>query len=74
MKKIISLVVATLLCFSSAAFASGELLIAPAPEAEKKITVIFGGEKLEFDSDPVIINGRTMVPMRTETLLLKITK
>ena len=64
MKKIISLVVATLLCFSSAAFASGELLIAPAPEAEKKITVIFGGEKLEFDSDPVIINGRTMVPMR----------
>ncbi len=64
MKKIISLVLAALLSFSSAAFAEGELLIAPAPEAEKEITVIFDGEKLEFDSQPVIINGRTMVPMR----------
>lgn len=64
MKKIIALAAAMILCFSSAAFAEGELLIAPAPEAEKEITVIFDGEKLEFDSDPVIINGRTMVPMR----------
>ena len=64
MKKIMSLVLMAFLCFSSAVFAAEGLLIAPAPKAEKEITVIFDGEKLAFDSDPVIINGRTMVPMR----------
>jgi len=64
MKKIMSLVLMALLCFSSVAFAAEGLLIAPAPKPEKEITVIFDGEKLSFDSDPVIINGRTMVPMR----------
>ncbi len=64
MKKLISLVVAVFLCLSSVSFAEGGLLIPPAPEVQKEITVLFGGEKLEFDSDPVIINGRTMVPMR----------
>ncbi len=28
------------------------------------ITVILNGKKLEFDVEPIIINGRTMVPMR----------
>ncbi len=32
--------------------------------AEKEITVLLDGEKIEFDSSPVIINDRTMVPMR----------
>ena len=64
MKKIAALVLAALLSFSYAAFAEGGLLIAPAPKTENEITVIFDGEKLEFDSDPVIINDRTMVPMR----------
>lgn len=64
MKKIAALVLAALLSFSYAAFAEGGLLIAPVPKTENEITVIFDGEKLEFDSDPVIINDRTMVPMR----------
>lgn len=64
MKKIILLVLMTVLCFSTAAFAEGELLISPAPETEKNITVFLSDKKLEFDSDPVIINDRTMVPMR----------
>ena len=64
MKKITALVLAALLSFSYAAFAEDGLLIAPAPKTENEITVIFDGEKLEFDSDPVIINDRTMVPMR----------
>ncbi len=32
--------------------------------AEKPITVMLLGNKLSFDTDPVIINDRTMVPMR----------
>lgn len=63
MKRITAFVLAALMCFGTAVFAEENLLIMPAPE-EKEITVLFDGEKLEFDSDPVIINGRTMVPMR----------
>ena len=32
--------------------------------AEKPITVMLLGNKLSFDTDPVIINDRTMVPLR----------
>ncbi|MBQ2967314.1 MAG: hypothetical protein IJE10_04220 [Clostridia bacterium] len=32
--------------------------------AEQPISVYVNGEKLEFDVDPVLINDRTMVPMR----------
>lgn len=32
--------------------------------AEKMISVAINGEEVEFDVAPVIINGRTMVPMR----------
>lgn len=32
--------------------------------AEKPITVMLLGNKLSFDTEPVIINDRTMVPMR----------
>ncbi len=63
MKKIAALVIAVVLGISPAALAEGELLISPAP-VKNEITVVFDGDKLEFDSDPVIINGRTMVPMR----------
>ena len=33
-------------------------------QAEQPITVYVNGEKLEFDVEPVLINDRTMVPMR----------
>ena len=32
--------------------------------AQSDIRVTFNGEEMTFDSDPVIINGRTMVPVR----------
>ncbi|MBQ2966893.1 MAG: hypothetical protein IJE10_02065 [Clostridia bacterium] len=35
-----------------------------AQPANDKITVLFNGEKMVFDVDPVLINDRTMVPMR----------
>lgn len=63
MKRITALVLSVIMCFGMAVFAEETLLIMPAPE-EKEITVLLSGEKLLFDADPVIINGRTMVPMR----------
>ena len=63
MRRITALVLAVIMCFGVAALAEENLLIMPAPE-EKEITVLFDGEKLLFDAQPVIINGRTMVPMR----------
>lgn len=38
--------------------------IAPPKAAEKEITVYVNDEKIEFDQPPVIIDGRTLVPMR----------
>ena len=35
-----------------------------APEIRYDITVIFNGEKMEFDTAPLIKDGRTLVPMR----------
>ncbi|MBQ7040112.1 MAG: copper amine oxidase N-terminal domain-containing protein, partial [Clostridia bacterium] len=54
MKRIFSLL---LVCFMLAGILS-------VPAAAEGITVILNGEQLQFDVEPIIINGRTMVPMR----------
>ena len=40
------------------------VLTVPALADEREITVLYNGEKLEFDVPPMLINSRTMVPMR----------
>lgn len=40
------------------------VLTVPALADERAITVIYNGKKLEFDVPPMLINDRTMVPMR----------
>ena len=40
------------------------VLTVPALADERPITVLLNGEKLEFDVPPMLINDRTMVPMR----------
>ena len=55
MKKVISMLVCIALLTS--------LFMMPA-SAEQPISVYVNGEKLEFDVEPVIMNGRTLVPMR----------
>ncbi|MBR4031082.1 MAG: copper amine oxidase N-terminal domain-containing protein, partial [Clostridia bacterium] len=40
------------------------VLTVPALADEREITVIYNGENLEFDVPPMLINSRTMVPMR----------
>ncbi|MBR3941744.1 MAG: copper amine oxidase N-terminal domain-containing protein, partial [Clostridia bacterium] len=32
--------------------------------AEQNVTVLFNGSPMQFDVPPVILNGRTMVPLR----------
>ena len=54
MKRIISFV---LLCLMLAG-------IFAVPVSAEGITVILNGQELQFDVEPVIMNGRTMVPMR----------
>ena len=39
-------------------------ILAVPVSANDEIWVLLNGEKLEFDVQPQIINGRTMVPMR----------
>lgn len=56
MKKLISLALVVLML--------GGMLVMPA-YAEDEIAVLLRGELLEFDVPPQIINGRTLVPMRT---------
>lgn len=63
MKKILSALLIMMTLFTSAAFATDDLLISPAP-AEKEIDVLVNGEKLELDVAPIIVNDRTMLPMR----------
>ena len=53
MKKILSLIAITSL-----------LAIAPVVSADNTISVNIDGTPVEFDVPPMIINDRTMVPMR----------
>ena len=55
MKKVISMLVCIALL---------TLLFMMPASAEQPISVHVNGEKLEFDVEPVIMNGRTLVPMR----------
>ncbi|MDP4180551.1 MAG: extracellular solute-binding protein [Bacillota bacterium] len=55
MKKLILLVLALVLVFSS---------VIPTSWAQQKITVVLDGTALNFDAQPFIDNGRTMVPFR----------
>ena len=55
MKKVISMLVCITLLAS--------LFVMPV-SAEQPISVYVNGEKLEFDVEPVLLNDRTMVPMR----------
>ncbi len=63
MKKILAAILIMITLFTSTVYAADELLIAPAP-LEKEIDVIVNGEKLLLDVAPVIVNDRTMLPMR----------
>lgn len=56
MKKLISLALAVLVLMG--------MLVMPV-SADDEIAVLLRGELLEFDVPPQIINGRTLVPMRT---------
>lgn len=66
MKKIIVTFILVMTVFTSTGFAEDTLLIAPAPTvtAQKDIDVIVNGKTLELDVAPIIVNDRTMVPMR----------
>ena len=66
MKKVIVALVLILTMFTSTGFAAEEVLIAPASEtvAQKDIDVILNGRTHDLDVAPVIVNDRTMVPMR----------
>ena len=55
-KKVLALLLSLVMMLS--------VLTVPALADEREITVIYNGEKLEFDVAPMLINGRTMVPMR----------
>ena len=55
MKKVIALLFCIVLL--------GMLFVLPV-SAEQPISVYVNGEKLEFDVEPVLLNDRTMVPMR----------
>ncbi|MBR3942298.1 MAG: copper amine oxidase N-terminal domain-containing protein, partial [Clostridia bacterium] len=56
MKKVIFLMLVCITLLAS-------MLVMPA-SAEQPISVYVNGEKLEFDVAPVLLNDRTMVPMR----------
>ena len=62
MKKIIlALVLVIMTLFAFSAIAAAEDVAAP---AQKDIDVIVNGKTLEMDVAPIIVNDRTMVPMR----------
>ena len=56
MKKVLALILSLIMLIS--------VLTVPAFADEREITVMYNGEKLEFDVPPMLINDRTMVPMR----------
>jgi len=60
-KTIIALVLVIMAMFSCTAFAADEAVDA---SAQKAIDVIVDGKALELDVAPIIVNDRTMVPMR----------
>lgn len=60
-KKIFAIMLTILVAASGIFF---NIQYAHASEQLNPITVYLEGEKLEFDSNPIIINGRTLVPMR----------
>ena len=65
MKKILSVLLIVMMLSTCTAFATETLLISPAPVmVEKNVDVIVNGEKLVLDVSPVILNDRTMLPMR----------
>ena len=56
MKKILSIILSVImLCSTVTAFAQA---------SSDKVTVTMDGQEMEFDVQPVIENGRTLVPMR----------
>lgn len=57
MKKVIALVLAVIALFSCTVFASDDAV-------QKDIDVLVNGTAIEMDVAPVIVNDRTMVPMR----------
>ena len=62
-RKIISFAITVICCFTMILFSSN--LIATANQSpQEQIKVILDGTQLEFDVPPMIINDRTMVPMR----------
>lgn len=73
MKRIIALLLFIMTVFSVTAFAE-EAILSPTP-LQKDIDVIVNGKMLELDVAPVIVNDRTMVPMRAifEALDAKVT-
>ena len=65
MKKILSAILIMMTLFTSTVFATDSLADSPAPVmVEKNVDVIVNGEKLVLDVSPVILNDRTMLPMR----------
>ncbi len=74
MKRIVALFLLIMTMSATTAFATEDLLISPAPE-QKAIDVIVNGNPLALDVAPVIVNDRTMVPMRAifEALGAKVT-
>ena len=66
-KKVGSIIVAgTMLLGSNLVLSSNNYVEAQGinTNQNKEITVIYNGEKLEFDQEPIIENGRTKVPFR----------
>ncbi|WP_432662579.1 stalk domain-containing protein [Wukongibacter baidiensis] len=61
MKKKLLLLISFFIFFS---FANINAYADPTDESPKPITVELNGEVLEFDTEPIIVNNRTMVPMR----------
>ena len=61
-KTVVALVLVIMTLFAGTAFAVDE--IAETAPAQKEIDVIVNGKALEMDVAPVIVNDRTMVPMR----------
>lgn len=67
MKKFFITVILVMMVFTSTSYATGDMVISPAPAAttqQKDIDVLVNGEKLVLDVAPVMRNSRTMVPMR----------
>ncbi len=61
-KTVVALVLVIMTLFAGTAFAVDE--IAETAPAQKEIDVFVNGKALEMDVAPVIVNDRTMVPMR----------